>query len=1186
LKRVLFALLFASLACAFSLGDYSHHLVEGEYDSSLLFLFPQPCDGFLTPIELPASIESNEAFEKAVEHALAAEEEFAYAAWFALLQKTARTMGVSGEGLNRYASFACFQHGARGLNAAVRSTKSGLDAVDSRLLELDAMLDSSFTGPASGFLSDLNEAKGFIEDWNSSTESFGSDFVSTVDSLDLARAGLSSLPTAPSIVIAANSLFSLLDSESGLYEEAGSAIDSMEEEYLLSLDSAESLEANLESTFKEVKSLKLESVQEDAFLSVGAGSKAATGYSVHSFEEDFTETRSLSAFASWSIDEAKRKWRLKDLGYASRAIMSLRNASSTLDACAALLDDYTSRGYWLETELRERVNEELAEAFELARSHDDPYAFTIALHETRSTLDEADRVVPVLGDRIDLFLRLLERASSIKRELSAWKRGGFDAKARLASNIERISSVFESAERDGLSIEWERNRLKEIKDASLELGSSERDASTALLLESDLLALEERVYASAAFEYAFELESYYSFLEPVAHLLSASRYQEFIQAARFFPNGFLDERGALGSLADLRGSLSKLAAHARLQAPNILRAHLSETSVVQIYAVEPFEIGEPVRVEVTVSLRNSLPVSYNGLLSLKVDGLPKGFSLQFNSTNSAFNSGESFFVEGIEQGSTIDFIATGSLVLARYAGESLEVAFASDSEARVTRTYLFESSLGGRVLLNASLHEKESVVSVRVDSGKAEWSLDGRAFALFDEGRHWFELDCVAVEPVNIERTITINAGTMAVDYYLTNDYLHLDSFEFNDFVDLSCEPSSFESTSDEGVTVVVEGGAQSFVRLLVSDFAFGEIVWARVSFDCDSIAEAAGVKFDALSLALNNSFEEELLEIKAHLQSGDYEKALSKAFDLEEELFKVELKASEASESNSFSSRVLAFSLGLSDESLKQALEAAAGLEGRDSVFKAVNEVAKARVAALKAECKECVGEANSFLAVGDPLKALESALEQEKSLREEAGTLEVESSRLESLLSEYSSVRSNALALLAEFESAFFVHDGESDSLEESKAYSDASRYKKSLESEMKALDKAVANPLKYASSIESDLNDYRIAFNALESALGNVRASAETELALAESQQARFGNSESQPLLLEAQAAFDDGSYYTSYLLANSLRHSLLEVSKGVSGEDSTWRLLLGAFGLLCLLALAFLFTRKRNKRSRQV
>lgn len=1186
MKRVLFALLFASLACAFSLGDYSHHLTEREYDSSLLFLFPQPCDGFLAPVVLPASIESNEAFEKAVEHALTAEEEFAYAAWFALLQKTARTMGVSGEGLNRYASFACFQHGARGLNAAVRSTKAGLNAVDSRLLELDAMLDSSFTGPASGFLADLNEAKGFIEDWNSSTESFGSEFVYAVDSLDFARAGLASLPAAPSIVNAANSLFQLLDSESGLYEEAGSAISSMQEEYLLSLDSAESMEAAVKSAVREAESLELESVQEDAFLSVGAGSKASTGYSVQSFEEDLAEARALSAFASWNIEEAKRKWRSKEQGYASRAIMSLRNASSTLDACSALLEDYASRGYWLENELRERVNEELAEAFELARSHEDPYAFTNALHETRAALEEADKKVPVLGDRINLFLRLLARAISVKDELSAWERGGLDAKARLSSGIERVSSVINAAEKDGLSVEWERKRLKEIETASLELGSSERDASAALLLESDLFALEASVYASAASEYAAELESHYSFLEPIAHLLSASRYQKFTEASRFFKNGLLDERAALGSLASLRDSLSALTAHARLQAPNLLRAHLSETARVKVYAEEPFEIGAPVSFEVTVSLRNSLPVSYGGLLAIEVKGLPKEFALQFNSTASAFNAGGSFFIDGVGEGDSFDFVANGSRVIAVHAGESFQVAYANEAEARVTRTYLFETSLSGRVLLNASLHEKEYAVSARADSAPVEWSLGGRAFALFDEGRHWFELECVASRPVRVEKSFEVDGSSIAISYSLTNEYLSLDSFDYDDFVDLACEPSFVESSSGEGTSVNVEEGKQSLVKLSVSDFAAGELAWARVSFECDSIAAAAAAKFASLSLASNGSFEEELLEMKAHLQSGDYEKALAQAFDIEEELFKVESQAFDEGALEAFNSRVLSFASGLKDEALKRALESATELGDYESVFKAVNGAAEARVASLKIECKECVGEANSFLAVGDPLSALESALEQEEALQEEADGIKAESSRLESLLNEYSSTRSSALALIADFESAFSVPDGEVKSLEESKAYSDASRYKKSLESEMNALDKVVANPLKYFASIESDLNDYRSAFDSLKSALAGVRANAETELALAESQQARFGNSESQPFLLEAQAAFDGGAYFTSYLLANSLRHSLLEVSEGADGSDSTWRLMLGAFGVFCLLALAFLLTRKQNKRSRQV
>jgi len=1179
-------LLLPCLASALGFQGYAYLLSETRIDYSALYLNPQSCAGFLYVPKLPANLKADSAFSPAVEEARLAEQEFGYAAWYAFIQLAFNPATPAGDGVYRYASVACHTHGALGLNHAVLSAKSGLSSVDARLAKLDKMLDSSFTGPAAGFLEDLAEAEALIVARDGEGESFGAFFERARSSLEEAQASIDYAPNAAALTAAADSSFALLSRETILFEEANAAIASLEEEYALSLDSTRAREAEAKQALRDGEALGLDAVSEDAFLAVGAGSKAATQYAVQSFERDLAEASASCSLGSWGLDEAERVWRSSDAGYASRAINALRDSAARLDSCSAMLVDYAARGYELEAALRERANAELAAALEATQAQPDAYAYSAALAQIQSSLDNADAKVPSLGGRVNLYLRLVNRALEIESQLGEWSGDAFHSKAFLEGEVERVAGVLAAAKSDGLNLEQEESRLSSISAALKPLGSTPRDAAALAFLASDLVAIEESAYAAARLEYADALEADYALVAPLESLFPVEKQADLLEASAFFASGWLDERAALGSLAGLRETLAELVEYSRVQAPNLIRARLVETLSISYGDGEPYAIGTPSQLSFTVRLENDLLLSYDGLLAVETAelsrclegaGLPAGFRYANNA----------LLLDGVAEGEVFEFVALKTAVAATRAGSSVETLFARADEARVLKTVLFDADYPGFYELDEVTNGR--VVAAESDQGAVEWSTDGKAFAFFEPGRHWFALEFSVANPVHVAASLSASGSFVELNYSLRNDYGSLEDFEYADYVDVGCEPRSVIRASSEGLVVAAAKARHSTVVLSVASFEKGATEWASIRFECDSIASAAEARveyLEELAASLNASVEQELLALRGHLEDGRFDSALSASFELERALLAAPESQATADGLDGFKSEIAAFAATVSDDELRNALEAAAELGDYDSVSSALDSLASARVAALYAACKTCAGEAKGFLAVGKPLDALESCLKQEVLLAAEAASEAVERGEIEALLADYSSLRPDASAFLSSFATAFKTAPENQATARRSAQYSAASKQAAALEKSMKALDKLVADSSKAnAASVEALLQDCRSASAGLSDALASLLSDAQAELALAGAQQKQFGDSGTAGALYAAQAEFEGGAYYSAYASANALRRQLLALP-AQDGGNEYWRIVLGAFGTIALLALAWVFMRGKPAGSREL
>ncbi|PIY91376.1 hypothetical protein COY71_03470 [Candidatus Micrarchaeota archaeon CG_4_10_14_0_8_um_filter_60_7] len=1176
---LVFLLALVPLACGLRLGDYSYLLVEAPQPDFYVLgaqSYSLACEGFAGGVGIPDSVKSSEEFAKAVGFAGQARDEYGQAAILAGLSPWLVSTASGPAGRALYAVY-CFGHGVAGLNYAVRAAKAGAEAADKKVAELELMTDDSFTGAATGLLEDLSESKATLDSRDASQDNLGGFFLEAAIAVNEAGKGLAlssnvTPPNAAQVRLAGQKCMELLGRESVLFDSATAAVAAMEDEQAAELASTQEEEARAKQALETAESLGLQAVQEDAFLAVGAGSAAATEYAVQSFEEDLWDARaSLEKGSRW-IRDAQAAWRAKGRGYAGKSVMLLRNATAELLSCEASLAAYGERGRELEDALREQVNLEVEEARALAQGQANEYAYAQGLAGLEQLAGEADKRLHTVGERITFYLRLLSRVREIKAELRGWDQSAFEEKALLGEETERVDGVLKAAEKEGLDIAEEKARLGQIKDALKSLGSGAGDAGTLGRLSEDLKSLEDGVYAFAYGEYAPTLEGLYAQVAPLENFLDSKNMAAWIEAGRLFTSdGGLKEREGLGQLRQARESLEGIIAWAESRAPALLREHLAATAEIGMRAQEPFQIGKEVLVTVTVRLENALPLAYGGLLAVEsaelreaLDGVENA-----NASEGASVANGAVYLQGVSRGAAIEIIATKRLVAAKRLETKTEASGANE-EATVARTFGFESTVAGRVLLDEALDARETVTRVETDEGSAQWNGAVKAFANFGKGKHWFKVESIASGPVKAERTVVANGFSIEVAYGFLNDFIDLKDYAYSDSLGVGCEPSAAQVLAQKARATVQKGGT-SFVSIDFGEFRKGETerVLVRLTCQAGQAAQQKAAEVEALATALNESRTTELDAIKADLAAQRYGDALAKALALEKNLLSAK-KTAEDGQLDGLRAQARALAAKANGALAMELLTAA---NKADAAFQnQINSIASREVAALDGECGACAAEARALFAIGKPLDALEEVLRQRASLPEQ-----------ESPLTGYLFKRSDAVQLLADYAAAFKADESDATKVKRSTYYAAASKQAAALEKAMKTLDAAVGDSAK-AAKANASLQDFAASLAGLEAALGKLKAAAEAELGMAEAQQKQFGNPGTEAKLADARKKFDAGEHYAALSAATALRSSLLGPATGAAtAQSADWRLGLGLFGVLALAALAWMVSKRGEGKS---
>jgi len=1130
---VLAAALFSSLIGALQLSEYAYLLEEKNPSTSFLYVFPSSCTGFTQAIGLSSRARQNQEFAEAVDWALKAREESELASVTAFFYDNVRLVDWGSQFLyQRWLSEKCFRHGSQALYYSVRSAKAGLKALDENVALLEKMTDPSYEGAAGGIKAALREASSFIEERDASGNSIGNYFErgraathSAWEGFDFKAPAANAVRGAAALLVDADSL---LEREVLLNDVVKSAVASLEEEFAVYTATVKERRESADSGLKRLEAEELSVVSNDAFLAVGGASTAMTGLDFDSFAEDLRLTRRAYEDALLYEQSAKSFWAGKGSGYASKAINKLLESLQLLDKSIQRADASLERGVELERRIRERLNEEKAVVRALAENAE-AYASATAVARL-DALEEQQKTLASLGQKINYYLRQLNEVARIKAFLSSDSLE--EEKAGLKARLLEAREIVALAEKDGLGAEWAKQALNRVEVALPSAG-----ADALFVLADDVEKAVESIYAEALEKYGALLGGYYSHLNALRNALPDEQRAEVVSASAFFDGEQLNVERALGSLKELRKSLEGVESFVVVETPNLLRAHLTENLEIVESVDEPVTVGRETLVTTTISTKNDLPLSYDSILAIPVDAagsLVEGNARFENKKlylDSVWGEGASYYAV-LERIAVVEQLVSSSRsqVFADQNGALFEETHSIDSEVAAWSVLLLDRDYAFEVL---DAPANESAVAFRAEKG-----INKVFFSVF------------VAEPVKLTKSFEYEAETVTIRYEFENVAESLDSYSYSEQNPLNC---SLLDLHEDGL----EAEANEFMEVLIEDFAVKEKASLTATYRCESLEEAAQEFVEnAEAIGLETSEALQLLE------EGDYLAAVNAVGN------KAGLKEKD------WAGEALALAAESGEELAALLQEAAES----GNVEKSLKSLANALL------CKTC-GEAKALYAVGDYLGAIESAWNEAKRVeQEEAGKEAVEKEK-EARLNSFMELQGEVEAALADFEKVFEVGDDYKATRARSLQYQEALNHKNELEKKKSWLEKALADPSKYdLAAIESYLSSLEFELSSLEAALNDVKTKAEQEVALAEAQQKEFGNSSTQPQLNEARSLLESGRAYSAYVTANALRHDLLGVE--APNEQENWRVLLGAFGLVVLGALALHYWKPGHKKAKTV
>jgi hypothetical protein len=1131
-KRAIIALsLFASLSGALQLSEYAYHLPEKNPPTSFLYAAPRPCTGFQA-IELSARARQNEEFAEAVSWALKAREESKFAgvsAWFYsnvyLVDWAARSL------YQRWLSEKCFSHGSRALYYSIKASKSGLKALDENVAQLEKMTDPSYEGAAGGIKAALLEASGFIEERESEGDSIGNYFEKSRARVEEAWDGFSyGAPSANSIQGAAESLVaedSLLEKESSLNDAVKAAIASLKEEFEVYSSTAEERRESAQSALKRLEGEELSAVSSDAFLMVGGASTASTGLDFDSFADDLRRARRTYEDALIYRQSAQSFWAGEGSGYASKAINKQLEALQAFDESIQRSDASLERAVALEQRLHEKANEEKARVRSLAEAAE-AHSSSLAIARLNA-LEQKEKKLPTLGKKINYYLRQLNELNVIEALLDG--EALEEQRAALEALLNEAGEVMALAEKDDLSVEQEKAVLERVRTALPTAG-----ASALAVLAGDAESAVENVYAAATAKYGALLEGYYAHLTALKNALPNQQTAALATASTFFEGGRLNVEERLGSLKELKESLEEVEEFVAVNTPDLLRAHLSENLEVTESVEEPVFVGATQAVRTTVSTRNLLPLSYSSLLAI-----PAGVTGTQTGGNAELKN-EKLYLEEVKEGGEYFAVAERSAVLERVESVSRSLEFADENGALFEETHSLNSQVDAwSILLLERAYEFEVLGSPANHSAIAFNAVKGSnkvSFSVF------------IPEPVRVTKSYAYQGETVVATYEFENVAEHLDEYYYSEENPLNCSLTGKHEDN-------LRAGAEEFVDVKIKDFAFKETASLSITFECQLLEENAQNFVESAGEAGLETSEAEAL-----LAQSDYFGAVHA----------VSTGATQAEPTPAEEALALAAESG---EELASLLREAANAENPEKALKALSK---------ELLCKTC-GEAKALHAVGDYSGAIQSAWNEKKRVEEEEALAETKEQEKIARLDSFTELQGSARSALQEFEDSFEVDDSLKHKRSRSLQYQTALNHKNALEKKVSWLEKALADPSKRSlTSIESYYSSFESELASLNAALSDLKAEAEHEVALAETQQGEFGDSSTQARLDEAKSLLESGNAYSAYVAANELRHDLLDVE--LPNEQANWRLLLGVFGALLLGVLAYKYWKPEHKKARNL
>ncbi|VVB66937.1 Uncharacterised protein [Candidatus Norongarragalina meridionalis] len=1187
---VIALLLLVPIAAAFSFSEYSYLLKSESPSLASLFLLPRDCSGFST-IEIARNARSDKDFGDAVTLADKANSDLANAAAVAWQQRLSLSWGAAGVLAYRQYSFWCFSYGASALTEASDSAKKGFEALDSKIAEFEQATDENYTGAAGGLFAEFGELKKQIEERDANGESIAQRFVNASERVSFAWNALAWSPSAAPITDAANALVSddsLLRQQAEYRDRVQDVLDGLNAERDAFATQADAKITAASRALDAVERENLRDVGESAFLLVGAGESLASEYQLASFEDDLNRAQQLLDDANAMKEESPRLERLKAQGWLTRGIISLRTAVAKATEAETISKQADQRSRSLESALRLRVLEEqrlASAAIEKARASN-PYAASSASALLSKNYDSLSSSLKTRGERINFYLSEITQLRDVR---DAAEKPSFarEKKTELLAKAESVGALLEKVAKDGIDVSALKAQLSQARSAIASAEETESNQQLLLALGDDLRKIEEGAYALETEEFGV-LKDEYDAASQDSEFLSRAEQMRLDDYARLFKGGETDVAKNAGSLAQARDDIEAMLSKLDVDTPNILKRHLEAGAETETTYDDVVRLDAPAIATTAITFRNLLSLEYDSLLALEPP-----VSLENATVVSAGDGvsvqGGKIMLQRVEAGGVYVLTVRDSEVLARKKTEVSETLSANEREAAKRWTVRFDCVRDADVLV-----EKTFAFDVEAVTGALLEERTARAIVPCLKGANTFAIEYRIPNPVSVEKTFSEKTNvSIELLYVLRNNAEELRNFEYDDVQTLACSAKSVSVVTPMKYKTEFLAGAL-MLQFKQDSFPAGASYESHVLVECDSLQIAAATKLAELKASGTN--DTRVSDAEARIAEGKYGKALELLFAAENAIIAANQTALDKNEAqreidaalafNSTAVRAVASQANARLAAAQTDAETKAALKGLHDALKAL---AQEKISALKcsscsAETKNATQKARETFAIGDYLSAI--------SLAENAAALQAADERgveennalLAALSDKLDDAKKTARATEALFDKAFSASQDREAVRKRFLRYQEGLRSRTALEKAITEAEKALSkSDAEKTAGLIDDVESRRLE---LEGSIEGMQTEAERELELVQQGDAQFGTTETKAAVALAQGALKDGSFFTAYVTANDARNALLKIPTSNSGNDDSWRILLGAAGLCIIALLAYLFTRKGGKRAKEI
>ncbi|MFH1106340.1 MAG: hypothetical protein V1787_00435 [Candidatus Micrarchaeota archaeon] len=602
MRAVFASLLLAFLAGASSLSEYNYLLPEVHVSFVKLASLSSNCR-YVSAMDLDGlPVLQGAGFAKALAHYDSARTHLRHAKLLASVQDVFHIAPH----LRPLVVLGCHYLAVDALNEASSAARAGLEALDSRFAEFEALQDES-DDFAQGVRNEIRETERHLLSSSSDGTSLGQRMVSSSSKLralsedylaNIANLSVLQDLAGPNSVLACT--FSLArridESITGMWQASRSLGEALEVARLAA-----------DAVLARIKQEELADIPEEAYPYIYGGIFEPSSGPV-SFKDGVRALEEDGSLAKLVARQADDLLSARSRGYLGRAVVLRRRALAILegisDGGGELMESASSARMLLEG----RSAREEAEVRLLAEGRrGEPVSYAVL----QSMLSDFGKMrveyasKNSAGARITHLLAQLVFLGRIREACGAQDAYAF-AHSEAEGAAQRLGGLLAGAEKDGIDVTAFRQRLSTVASALGRLSEpSEGNYAAVRVLSGELLGIEEGL-RRAAFEEFASVESDFAFAEAAEAFLSAGERDALSAYSGFFHGGKLDPLQAVGRLKPMRVFLSSVRAGVEKDKGRLIQGELEGSMLVQFSAV-PTEPGARADVEARVSFGNSLP---------------------------------------------------------------------------------------------------------------------------------------------------------------------------------------------------------------------------------------------------------------------------------------------------------------------------------------------------------------------------------------------------------------------------------------------------------------------------------------------------------------------------------------------------------------------------------------------------